>query len=65
MAGKAGALFGKDLECHFDICSADNEELVKVFEYESYMVTVVLESHTRVQMDWRKERWGVVKRLLQ
>lgn len=47
MAGKAGALLGKDLECHLDIFSADNERSLKVFEYERYRVIVNLESHMR------------------
>ena len=53
MAGKAGALLGKGLECHLDICSADNEGSLKVFEYERHRVTVDLESHMRkrVQLD--------------
>lgn len=34
MAEKVGALLGKDLECHLDICSADNKGSLKVFEYE-------------------------------
>lgn len=66
MTGKAGALLGKDLECHLDICSVDNEGSLKVFEHERYRVTVDFESHMRKggTVGLKKERWEVVRRLL-
>lgn len=58
---------GKDLERDFDICSADSEDSLNVFEYRRDIASVVFGNHMvdAVQGDGRKERRGLIGRLLQ
>lgn len=65
---KIRGILEKDLECYFAICSAGNVESLNVFGKATGKVITpgVLENHTvDVQRDQRKERWGLIRRLLQ